>query len=173
MMRQMAQCLAVLLVEGTGCEAFDIQNISGLYNEQKITLSNPEQVKAAYSKAAKGLLVSGNSTDVADNTFTFADEFDFSGGTIGRVDVDALSVKGTKAKLEFYLEEIKKIEKCFSKNNPWIEMFSEMVIPEEITRPDVKRWIDRVESFRYEKIEVQFKNREWKEMLPEEWFEEA
>lgn len=76
-------------------------------------------------------------------------------------------------KLEFYLEEIKKIEKCFSKNNPWIEMFSEMVIPEEITRPDVKRWIDRVESFRYEKIEVQFKNREWKEMLPEEWFEEA
>lgn len=26
-------------------------------------------------------------------------------------------------------------------------MFSEMVIPEEITRPDVKRWIDRVESF--------------------------
>ena len=76
-------------------------------------------------------------------------------------------------KLEFYLEEIKKIEKCFSKNNPWIEMFSEMVIPEEITRPDVKRWIDRVESFRYEKIEVQFKNRDWKEMLPEEWFEEA
>lgn len=76
-------------------------------------------------------------------------------------------------KLEFYLEEIKKIEKCFSKNNPWIEMFSEMVIPEEITRPDVKRWIDRVESFRYEKIKVQFKNREWKEMLPEEWFEEA
>ena len=76
-------------------------------------------------------------------------------------------------KLEFYLEEIKKIEKCFSKNNPWIEMFSEMVIPEEITRPDVKRWIDRVESFRYEKIEVRFKNREWKEMLPEEWFEEA
>lgn len=54
-----------------------------------------------------------------------------------------------------------------------IEMFSEMVIPEEITRPDVKRWIDRVESFRYEKIKVQFKNREWKEMLPEEWFEEA
>ena len=78
-----------------------------------------------------------------------------------------------KEKLEFYLEEIKKIEKCFSKNNPWIEMFSEMVIPEEITRPDVKRWIDRVESFRYEKIEIQFKNREWKEMLPEEWFEEA
>lgn len=53
-------------------DAFDIQNISDLYNEQKITLSNPEQVKAAYSKAAKGLLVSGNSTDVADNTFTFA-----------------------------------------------------------------------------------------------------
>ena len=86
-------------------DAFDIQNISGLYNEQKITLSNPEQVKAAYSRAAKGLLVSGNSTDVADNTFTFADEFDFSGGTIGRVDVDALSVKGTKAKLEFYLDD--------------------------------------------------------------------
>ena len=42
---------------------------------------------------------------------------------------------------------------------------------EYITR--LKRWIDRVESFRYEKIEVQFKNREWKEMLPEEWFEEA
>ena len=74
---------------------------------------------------------------------------------------------------EINLEEIKKIEKCFSKNNPYIEMFSEMVIPEEITRPDVKRWIDRVESFRYEKIEVRFKNREWKEMLPEEWFEEA
>lgn len=96
-MRQMAQCLMRIQNRKT---AFDIQNISGLYNKQKITLSNPEQVKAAYSKAAEGLLVSCNSTDVADNTFTFADEFD-SRRNDGRVDVDALSVKGTKANWNF------------------------------------------------------------------------
>lgn len=111
-------------------DAFDIQNISGLYNEQKIILSNPEQVKAAYSKAAEGLLVSGNSTDVADNTFTFADEFDFSGGTIGRVDVDALSVKGTKAKLEFYLDD---------NTTPFAE-----VKPAEQKR--AKKWYTKIET---------------------------
>lgn len=76
-------------------------------------------------------------------------------------------------KLELYLEEIKEIETCFSQKNPWIKMFSEMVVPEKITRSDVKRWIERVESFRYERIEVKFKNQEWKEMLPERWMEES
>ena len=76
-------------------------------------------------------------------------------------------------KLEVYLKEIKKIETCFSMRNPWIKMFSEMVVPQELTRLDVKRCMDRVESFRYERIEVKFKNREWREMLPERWMEEV
>lgn len=76
-------------------------------------------------------------------------------------------------KLGVYLEEIKEIEICFSMKNPWIRMFSEMVVPPKLTRPDVKRWMDRVESFRYERIEVKFKNREWKEMLPGRWMEES
>ena len=62
-------------------------------------------------------------------------------------------------KLEFYLEEIKKIEKCFSKNNPWIEMFSEMVIPEEITRPDVKEGTEKVDNTVYIWYNVSIKYR--------------
>lgn len=92
-------------VEAETKDAFDSQNISDLFNNQKFTVSNPEQVKAEYSKEAKGLLVSGNAADVANSVFTFADEFDFSKGTVGRIDVDALALKGSKVKLEFYLDD--------------------------------------------------------------------
>ena len=66
-------------------------------------------------------------------------------------------------KLQDYLEQIKKIEKCFSKDNLWIKTFSEMIVPEEITRKHVKAWIERIECVRYEEVEVQFKYQDWKE----------
>ena len=74
--------------------------------------------------------------------------------------------------LQRYLEQIQDIEKCFSKDNLWIKTFSEMTVPEEITRKHVRAWIERVECVRYEKIEVRFKYEDWKERLPQEWFEE-
>ena len=74
-------------------------------------------------------------------------------------------------KLQDYLEQIKKIEKCFSKDNLWIKTFSEMIVPEEITRKHVKAWIERIECVRYEEVEVQFKYQDWKERLPQKWFE--
>lgn len=46
-------------------------------------------------------------------------------------------------------------------------------IEEEITRKHVRAWIERVECIRYEKIEVRFKYEDWKERLPQEWFEEV
>ena len=70
------------------------------------------------------------------------------------------------------MEQIQEIEKCFSKDNLWIKTFSEMTVPEEITRKHVRAWIERVECVRYEKIEVRFKYEDWKERLPQEWFEE-
>ncbi|MFQ9900156.1 hypothetical protein [[Ruminococcus] lactaris] len=74
--------------------------------------------------------------------------------------------------LQRYLEQIQDVEKCFSKDNLWIKTFSEMTVPEEITRKHVRAWIERVECVRYEKIEVRFKYEDWKERLPQEWFEE-
>ena len=74
--------------------------------------------------------------------------------------------------LQRYLEQIQDIEKCFSKDNLWIKTFLEMTVPEEITRKHVRAWIERVECVRYEKIEVRFKYEDWKERLPQEWFEE-
>lgn len=85
--------------------AFDKKDIATLFNEQKFTVSNPEQVKAEYNRDAEGLLVSGDSKEVANSVFTFAEEFDFSNGTIGRVDVDAVSAKGSNATIQFYLDD--------------------------------------------------------------------
>lgn len=85
--------------------AFDPQDISSLYNNQKLSLSMTEQIKAEYNKQASGLLVSGNAADMKENVFTFADEFDFSDGTIGRIDVNALAEKGSSAKIAFYLDD--------------------------------------------------------------------
>lgn len=70
------------------------------------------------------------------------------------------------------LEKIKEIEKCFSKENLWIKTFSELTMPEEIMRKHVNAWIERIECVRYEKVEVQFKYQDWKERLPQKWFEE-
>lgn len=140
---------------------------SQIWEEEKV--KKIQKVKASAQKVFQKML------SVEERTATLQPEIagEISEENMRAKEINVQEFMECDEKLEFYLEEIKKIEKCFSKNNPWIEMFSEMVIPEEITRPDVKRWIDRVESFRYEKIEVRFKNREWKEMLPEEWFEEA
>ena len=89
----------------TETTAFDQQKISDLYQQKKILLSNPDVVSAAENKTAGGLLISGKDTDITDSRFTFAEELDFSSGVMGRVDLDALAVKGNPVEVQFYLDD--------------------------------------------------------------------
>ena len=74
--------------------------------------------------------------------------------------------------LQQHLEQFENIEKCFSRENPWIHLFSTAEIPEEVKREHVKKWIERIDCIRYERIEIRFKYWEWREKLPHKWFEE-
>lgn len=75
--------------------------------------------------------------------------------------------------LQQYMEQMEEIEKCFSKDNPWIRLFSEMEMPVELKREHIKKWIDRIEIVRCEYVEIRFKHSEWREKLPCKWLEEG
>lgn len=74
--------------------------------------------------------------------------------------------------LQNYVEQIDKANVIFSKKNPWFKMFSALEIPDELELKDVKKWIERIESVRFEYVIVKFKHRDWLENFPAEWFEE-
>lgn len=71
------------------------------------------------------------------------------------------------------MEQIEKIEKCFSADNPWIRLFAEADIPEKLEREHIKKWIERIEVVYFEYVEVCVKYREWKERFPKQWLEES
>lgn len=85
--------------------AFDQQKVSALYQQKKLTLSNPDAISAQENKTAGGLLISGKNADIAENMFSFAEELDFSKGVIGRVDLDAMAAKGNPVEVQFYLDD--------------------------------------------------------------------
>lgn len=69
-------------------------------------------------------------------------------------------------KLEFYLEEIKKIEKCFSKNNPWIHNMIQAMC-------DRKVLLEKMKEGSYDKgelvsLRVRIQNMQFKLMKAEE-----
>lgn len=73
--------------------------------------------------------------------------------------------------LQQYLKQISEIETCFSSANPWLCLFKEMEIPVELKREHIKKWVERIETVRYEYVEIRFKHWEWKERFPRQWME--
>lgn len=102
-------------------KAFQVMDINSMFSKGELTISDGSKVTAEYNKAADGLLVSGSKADMAGTVFTFAKEFDFSSGVVGRIDIDALAVKGNKIALDFYVDDnttpVASIELCRQKRD--------------------------------------------------------
>lgn len=111
MLFAMGKMKTTVLAEGaqqeqtTIAEAFQQKNLSDLYENGKLVLSDQGEMSVKYSKSADGLLANGTKEDLANTVFTFTEPFDFSEGVIGRLNVDALAAKGNQLKICFYLDD--------------------------------------------------------------------
>jgi hypothetical protein len=59
------------------------------------------------------------------------------------------------------MEEMRKVAQCFRIDNPWLSLFlyyKEETLDEQM----VKTYIDRVEVYRFEQVEIIVKHQEWK-----------
>lgn len=73
-------------------------------------------------------------------------------------------------KLKAAEEQIAGIEKTFSRENPWIKIFSDIDLSGGLTRKIVNKAIERIECVRFEFVEVRFCEQKWFRKLPGEWF---
>jgi hypothetical protein len=64
-------------------------------------------------------------------------------------------------KMQGKMEEMRKVEQCFRIDNPWLSLF--LYYKEEtLDEQTVKTYIDRVEVYRFEQVELIVKHQEWK-----------
>ena len=66
-------------------------------------------------------------------------------------------------------EEIKTLEKVYSKDNPWIKRYLFEGLPEEMEMKDFGRLFSKVLSHEFDSLEFFAVESEWREMLPTEW----
>lgn len=85
--------------------SFDIQKLRTLYADGKLTASGSDELKIQDSEKNGGILVSGTSEQLATETFTFADTFDFGSGIVGRWTMDAMAAKGQNLTVSLYLDD--------------------------------------------------------------------
>lgn len=70
------------------------------------------------------------------------------------------------------IEKMERVEITFSEKNPWLNIFSELEIPETLTYKQINQWIELIECEKFEIVHVRLKHQEWCKELPKEWFEE-
>lgn len=68
------------------------------------------------------------------------------------------------------MEKLDGIDLAFSEKNPWIRLYADIEIPEELTRAQARKWLERVEVARFEAVEPVMKELGAYSMLPQEWF---
>jgi hypothetical protein len=75
-------------------------------------------------------------------------------------------------KMQGKMEEMGKVEQCFRIDNPWLSLFL-YYKKETLDEQAVKTYIDRVEVYRFEQVELIAKHQEWKTYFPPVWNVEA
>jgi DNA invertase Pin-like site-specific DNA recombinase len=72
------------------------------------------------------------------------------------------------------MEEVEKLELAFSKRNPWIQLYNDLNVPDTLTKPQIRKWIDKVLVENLETVEVIFPNKytQWRDRLPIKCFVE-
>ncbi|MDD3186171.1 MAG: recombinase family protein [Anaerostipes sp.] len=73
-------------------------------------------------------------------------------------------------KLQEIIESIKVEQKTFSNENLWIVKYANVVVEDTISSAKVTEWIDGVDVVGFESVEVHFKEQDWFQRLPAEWF---
>jgi hypothetical protein len=86
--------------------------------------------------------------------------------TVGSEQAQAIS--GEVADL---FEKIKTIDLALSENNPWLQLYSSVEVPNFPTADFYKEMIYEVLVERFEKVIMVPQNNEWKQLLPEYWME--
>jgi hypothetical protein len=71
-------------------------------------------------------------------------------------------------KMQGKMEEMGKVEQCFRIDNPWLSLFLHYK-EETLDEQTVKTYIDRVEVYWFEQVEIIEKYREWKQYFPLTW----
>lgn len=71
--------------------------------------------------------------------------------------------------LQSYIEVMDEIEQTFSLKNPWITRFSDFDAEEVFTNKGVKRYITKVEVYRFDTVCLEFILSEWKKRFPQVW----
>jgi DNA invertase Pin-like site-specific DNA recombinase len=70
------------------------------------------------------------------------------------------------------MDEVDMLEQAFSRRNPWIVFYRKLTIPDELTKVQIRQWIDRIVIENLEEVEVIFpeKYMQWKNKLPVECY---
>ena len=69
------------------------------------------------------------------------------------------------------MEAVNKVKTAYSMKNPWLSHYRKVELHGEVTKKDVRKWVDRivVENLHY--IDVELIRQEWKSFFPAEWME--
>lgn len=60
------------------------------------------------------------------------------------------------------MERVQNTQIAFSRNNPWIRLYHGAVVPEKLTKEEIRKWIDRIQIENLCKVEVVLLQQEWK-----------
>jgi len=74
-------------------------------------------------------------------------------------------------RIDSIIESVNEIEKIYSDKNPWIRMFRRIDENTELTKVNMKKILDNLYVYRFERVEIVPKELEWKNKLPSEWLE--
>ena len=84
---------------------------------------------------------------------------------------DTCQVKLMRIEQQFALimAQVEDQKAAFSRINPWLALYRQIEVPDELERSHIMQWVDRVAVVDAQTIEVGLKQQEWKYKLPQEW----
>ena len=84
---------------------------------------------------------------------------------------DTCQVKLMRIEQQFALimAQVEDQKTAFSRINPWLALYRQIEVPDELERSHIMQWVDRVAVVDAQTIEVGLKQQEWKYKLPQEW----
>lgn len=84
---------------------------------------------------------------------------------------DTCQVKLMRIEQQFALimAQVEDQKTAFSRINPWLVLYRQIEVPDELERSHIMQWVDRVAVVDAQTIEVGLKQQEWKYKLPQEW----
>ena len=105
-------CMCVTMIPAGVSFAADDTSISDPYFMHQFTdlkakkdLELPEGIAAEETAGGDGIVLTGKKAVFTDNKILIKKKFDFTDGTVGRIQIDALGDKGLKSSVEVYLDD--------------------------------------------------------------------